>query len=91
MSPSFINSFFILVHYIILKLNVNSHPLAYEKKMFERALLLTRNVRYLKNTGISITDISNLTRIAGIGKKIISVTPVFLKITGITGSFIFNF
>ena len=31
MSSFFLNSSFILVHYIILKLNVSSHPLVYEK------------------------------------------------------------
>jgi hypothetical protein len=31
MSPLFFNSVFILVQYIILKLNVNSHPPVYEK------------------------------------------------------------
>jgi hypothetical protein len=31
MSPFFFNSFFILVQYIILKLNVSSHPPVYEK------------------------------------------------------------
>jgi hypothetical protein len=31
MSPFFFNSFFILVQYIILKLNVSSHPRVYEK------------------------------------------------------------
>jgi hypothetical protein len=31
MSPFFFNSFFILVQYIILKLNLSSHPPVYEK------------------------------------------------------------
>jgi hypothetical protein len=31
MSPFFFNSFFILVQYIVLKLNVSSHPPVYEK------------------------------------------------------------
>ena len=31
MSPFFFNSFFILVQYIILKLNVSNHLLVYEK------------------------------------------------------------
>jgi hypothetical protein len=31
MSPLFFNSFFILVQYMILKLNVSSHPRVYEK------------------------------------------------------------
>jgi hypothetical protein len=31
MSPFFFNSFFTLVQYIILKLNVSSHPPVYEK------------------------------------------------------------
>jgi hypothetical protein len=31
MSPLFLNYFFILVQYIILKLNVSSHPPVYEK------------------------------------------------------------
>jgi hypothetical protein len=31
MSPFFFNSFFILVQYIILKLNVSNHPPVYEK------------------------------------------------------------
>lgn len=35
MSPSFFNYFFLFVHYTVLKFNVGSHLLAYEKdKMF---------------------------------------------------------
>jgi hypothetical protein len=40
MSPFFFNSFFILVQYIILKLNVSSHPPVYESDTAAPPLIL---------------------------------------------------
>jgi hypothetical protein len=53
MCPFFFNSFFILVQYVILKLNVSSHPPVYEKDTATPPLILATSrhclYRYLTN------------------------------------------